>query len=202
MLHKKFIFCKIQARTVYFLFSLIFYFPLFPLFPYFPMTPDFSLVLNRSAYSFSANHFITFDNGACEPLHGHDFQLSVRVWGANNASGYVLDFLELEKVLRQIISVWDHKTLLPRQNPFLQIQEIQEQIEIKYYQPGQNLSWSLPVEHCCLLDIVNTTTELLAQELAERLAPFLGRYPTIQSWEVALTEAPGCTACCRYQPEP
>lgn len=161
------------------------------------MKTEFSILLNHASYSFSANHFITFDNGGGEPLHGHDFKLSVQVWGTNNASEYVLDFLELEKVLQLLIAQWNHRTLLPTRNPYLRVSQVDQQIRVEYSQKEQIFIWSLPAEHCCLLEIANTTTEALAQELARALGGFLETNPRIQSWEVALTEAPGCTACCR-----
>lgn len=163
------------------------------------MKTEFSILLNNLSYSFSANHFITFDNGATEPLHGHDFKLAVQVWGTNNASGYVLDFLELEKALKNLIARWNHRTLLPTRNPLLRVSQVDRQIQIEYTQNKQIFIWSLPAEHCCLLDIVNTTTEALAQELARSLANCLEPNTMIQAWEVALTEAPGCTACCRLR---
>ena len=71
---------------------------------------------------FSSAHFITYANGECESLHGHDFRVSVEVDAELDAEGqYVVDFLQLKKTVQEVLRKLDHKILLQEQNPHLTI---------------------------------------------------------------------------------
>lgn len=78
----------------------------------------YEVLVNDSALTFSSAHFITFANGECEALHGHDFRVGVRVTGeVLPDGGYVLDFMQLHRAIREILRKLDHKILLPGENP-------------------------------------------------------------------------------------
>lgn len=70
-------------------------------------------------FTFEAAHQLPFHNGKCHDLHGHSYVLEVSIIGSlqpddpdNPASGMVIDFADMSKVVKPIISNWlDHKDL-------------------------------------------------------------------------------------------
>jgi 6-pyruvoyltetrahydropterin/6-carboxytetrahydropterin synthase len=62
--------------------------------------------------SFSASHQLRNAEGDVEPLHGHNFRVEVSVVSTElDKLGLVLDFLELEEILKGILSPYDHRHL-------------------------------------------------------------------------------------------
>lgn len=62
--------------------------------------------------SFSASHQLRDDKGQVEPLHGHNFRVQASVASRElDELGLVVDFLELEAMLKEVISPFDHRHL-------------------------------------------------------------------------------------------
>ena len=61
-------------------------------------------------YRFSAAHSVKI-KGNPEPLHGHDFRVRVTISGKPDEDGFLIDFLELEKIVKPVIDELDHKNL-------------------------------------------------------------------------------------------
>lgn len=58
---------------------------------------------------FSAAHQLRGYEGACENLHGHNWKVEVAVRGSQlNEIGILIDFKELKKALKEILSELDH----------------------------------------------------------------------------------------------
>ena len=147
---------------------------------------------------FSASHFIVFENGFCEPLHGHNFRVDAALDAPLNEAGYAVDFLAVNEALKDILQPWRERLLLPRNNLDFSIERNGSQFEISYTQPdGSTLFWSFPAEHCVLLDVFNTTAELLALTIAKRLWDQLSPKTPLNWLEIRLEETPGCAAVCR-----
>ncbi|AFL94217.1 6-pyruvoyl-tetrahydropterin synthase [Thermococcus cleftensis] len=60
-------------------------------------------------FKFEAAHAVVID-GKPEELHGHTFRLEVAVEGPLR-NGYVMDFLELRKLVEEILEELDHRNL-------------------------------------------------------------------------------------------
>ena len=151
---------------------------------------------------FSASHFIVFENGFCEPLHGHNFGVEVVIDAPLNAAGYAVDFLEINEALKEILEPWQERLLLPQKNELLSIRCHETQVEISHTQPdGLPLYWSIPVSHCVFLDVVNTTAELLAQTIAQRLWDRLSVKTPLNWLEIHLEETHDSRAICRIPSE-
>src|SRR5215472_15555334 len=89
------------------------------------------ILIERGNLGFSAAHFITFEQTA-EPLHGHNYGVRVEVTGGLTDDSYVLDFLALKTITREICKELDHRFLLPRQSQHLQIIEQSQGWEIRF----------------------------------------------------------------------
>ncbi len=61
---------------------------------------------------FAAAHNLRNFRGKCENLHGHNWKVEVVVRGTElDSSGVVLDFAEIKKVIRELLSELDHRYL-------------------------------------------------------------------------------------------
>jgi 6-pyruvoyltetrahydropterin/6-carboxytetrahydropterin synthase len=61
---------------------------------------------------FSAAHFIAYP-GFREPLHGHNYQMSVRVDAALGPDGYVLDFGVVKRAAEELCAELTERTIVP-----------------------------------------------------------------------------------------
>ncbi|NOY11686.1 MAG: 6-carboxytetrahydropterin synthase QueD [Archaeoglobi archaeon] len=59
---------------------------------------------------FSAAHSIP-GHEKCGRLHGHNFMVEVEIEGEVKENGMVMDFYDLKKLLREILSEFDHRIL-------------------------------------------------------------------------------------------
>jgi 6-pyruvoyltetrahydropterin/6-carboxytetrahydropterin synthase len=63
-------------------------------------------------FVFSAAHQIRFHGGKCERLHGHNWRVRVHVQASElNKIGMVVDFADLQKVVAEIGSRFDHRNV-------------------------------------------------------------------------------------------
>jgi 6-pyruvoyltetrahydropterin/6-carboxytetrahydropterin synthase len=63
-------------------------------------------------FVFSAAHQIRFHGGKCERLHGHNWRVRVHVRASElNRIGMVIDFADLQKVVGEVGSRFDHQNV-------------------------------------------------------------------------------------------
>ena len=92
--------------------------------------PDFTIRVAGDDLIFSASHFITFEDGGCEALHGHDFYVAVEAHGPLNPSQYVLDFVVLREIVTNILKELDQRVLIPRDHPRIDLRTIGKELEV------------------------------------------------------------------------
>ncbi|MCD6423121.1 MAG: 6-carboxytetrahydropterin synthase QueD [Elusimicrobia bacterium] len=61
--------------------------------------------------SFSSAHFLRNYRGKCEKIHGHNWKVILTVESKILKNNMVMDFSELKKILKDVLSKLDHKTL-------------------------------------------------------------------------------------------
>jgi 6-pyruvoyltetrahydropterin/6-carboxytetrahydropterin synthase len=123
--------------------------------------------LEKEQHVFSAAHFITFNANICEQLHGHNYGVAVDVEGPLDENHYVIDFIALRDELKVITDELDHRMLLPTNHPLLEVRDNGVEVEV-VFSPDRR-RWVFPRNDCVLLPVPNTTAELLAKHLAEKL---------------------------------
>jgi len=155
---------------------------------------SFRVSLEKEQLIFSAAHFITFDGDVCESLHGHNYRLRADVEGPLDENGYVVDFVALRDYLFSIVKELDHRVLLPRHHPKIKVGITSGEVIVTY----EDKRWVFPVDNCCLLPIENTTAELIAEWVAERLIEdFLSKNDAKwQHLEIGIDENEGQWATC------
>jgi len=129
------------------------------------MSQSFAVSLEKESLVFSSAHFITFNGNVCERLHGHNYRCKCRVEGTLDENGYVIDFIALRDTLQQIVTQLDHHVLLPTEHKAISVAKKDNEIIARF----EEKRWVFPEEDCVLLPIANTTAELLAQWIAQRL---------------------------------
>jgi len=73
--------------------------------------------------SFASAHQLRGYHGKCENLHGHNWKVELTVKGETlNGIGLLIDFHDLKKMLKEILSILDHKNIndvppFDRENP-------------------------------------------------------------------------------------
>ena len=120
---------------------------------------------------FCSAHFITFDNGKCECLHGHNYRAAAELEGPLGPAHLVVDFIALKKILRAITDRLDHRMLVPTRSAIIAIEENATHVHIK----SCAKQWTIPREDCALLGIENTTAERLAWWITRELHAELRR---------------------------
>jgi 6-pyruvoyltetrahydropterin/6-carboxytetrahydropterin synthase len=122
---------------------------------------------------FSAAHALRLPDGSTEPLHGHDFQVTVKIAADKlDDIGTVIDFHLIEQCLEDIVQPWRNRNLN----------------EIAPFNKYTNPSAERIAEHIGY--DINTGLKTfafknMAQLSAER---------NVRLVEVRITEAPGCLA--------
>jgi 6-pyruvoyltetrahydropterin/6-carboxytetrahydropterin synthase len=134
------------------------------------MPEHFHVRVTKDYLVFSAAHFITFNGNVCERLHGHNYRVAAEVEGPLDENHYVVDFIALRDTLREIVLELDHHVLLPTDHPLIKVTVGPRSVEARF----EDRRWEFPAEDCVLVPVANTTAELLAryigQKLSERLS--------------------------------
>ena len=154
------------------------------------MSEQYHIRIANDSLMFSAAHFITFDDGTCEPLHGHDYHVIVELAGPLGEGSYVVDFLAVQAAVREILAALDHRVLLPGQHVTSDAQEITVRLK--------ESRWVFPLSNCQVLDIPNTTSEMLARWIGRQLLEKLACHPHEASIEIR--EGSGHSAVWRSGP--
>ncbi len=129
--------------------------------------------LDKEHHVFSAAHFITFNGNVCERLHGHNYRVAVEVEGPLDENQYVIDFIALRDELKAITDELDHHMLLPTSHPQIRVTAGEAEVEAVFTPDGRR--WIFPRGDCVLLPVSNTTAELLAQYIGQRLLAAIER---------------------------
>ena len=138
-----------------------------------PPRGEFRVSVTKDYLVFASAHFITFAGHRCEGLHGHNYRARVTLDGEiNQESWFVFDFVEIKRIMRRLCDEIDHKVLLPLQNPKIQIAEQGESVTVAYEGKPR---YVFPKSDCALLPVSNTTVEMLAELLTNRLHAELER---------------------------
>lgn len=154
------------------------------------MPRRFSIEVSKDYFNFASAHFLIFANGKREALHGHNYQVSVAVEGELDRAGVLLDFITFKPLVKQVCDDLDHRTLIQKESPMLEIRQNLKGVEVLY----KDQRIILPRRDIILLPMANTSTELLAEYIAEKIRQRTRRrFPgaKIRFIEVGVEEARG-----------
>lgn len=161
-----------------------------------PARESWSIEVDKEYLKFSAAHFLIFQDGSAERLHGHNYRVYVAVDASLDAHGLVLDFIEVKPVVRELCDWLDEHWLLPGQHPELTVRDLPPEeglaphVEVRY----RERRYLAPKEDVIVLPVNNTSAENFAtwigRELVRRLTE---RFPdvAIRALEVKVEETAG-----------
>ncbi len=157
------------------------------------MKSEFSIHVAKENLKFSAAHFIAY-KGFREPLHGHNYQVGVRVEGSLAHTGYVVDFGLIKKLTKEIVDRIDEHTIVPERSDCLRIdRSVPGQVRVRY----ENDEFVFPAGDVAMLPIVHSSAEELARYIWEELVAALrsrGALDEVAAVEVSVAEGPGQAA--------
>jgi 6-pyruvoyltetrahydropterin/6-carboxytetrahydropterin synthase len=154
------------------------------------MSRSFSIEVAKDYFNFASAHFLIFADGKREPLHGHNYQVSVALEGELDHAGVLLDFISFKPLVKRICDALDHRTLIQTASPALTVRARPHEFEVRY----RTQKLILPKQDVILLPLANTSTELLAEHIAEQIRRQVRRkFPRtkIRFMEVGVEEARG-----------
>lgn len=128
--------------------------------------------ISKDNLMFAAGHFVSYDEDQIEPLHGHNYRLSVAVEGPLEEHGYVFNFVTLKRIMKQVADELDHRMLLPRDSALI---AVEPQDDGGVIVRARERWYRFPREDVVILPLSNTTAELLARYLCGRLREQLGQ---------------------------
>ena len=129
------------------------------------MPDSYRVRLDKEYHIFSAAHFITFNGNVCERIHGHNYRVFAEVRGDLDENHYVVDFIALRDALKTITDELDHHVLLPTSHPSIHVRADDHEVTATF----EDRRWVFPKGDCVLLPVPNTTAELVARYIGQRL---------------------------------
>lgn len=148
---------------------------------------EYAVRVHPGELHFSAAHFITF-NGTCENLHGHNFHVKLEARGENTGDAFVIDFVLLNRLAAQICLELHDGVLLPAASAEVELSVAHGLVRVDSY----GKQFTIPEECAIILPVANTTAEMLAFHIGERLVARLSDHvalSNLRSLEVAVEEA-------------
>lgn len=162
------------------------------------MATQFSIHVAKENLKFSAAHFIAYP-GFREPLHGHNYQVGVRVEGQLLGTGYVIDFGLIKKLTKEILDRLDEHTIIPEKSDCLKIDHLPgERIRVVY----ERDEFTFPAADIFLAPIVHSSAEELARFIWNELYGALaarGALSDATALEISVAEGPGQAAIYRQE---
>jgi len=161
------------------------------------MRETYAIRVYKQYFNFGSAHFLIFADGSREELHGHNYQVEVRVEGPLAKGDLVIDFIPFKPLVKALCDELDHATLLPTQNEHLRIERSEERVEVHH---SDGSYFCFPQRDVRLLELPNTSTEMLAKHLAGKILEALPtRIPsaTVYAIEVQVEESGGQSGICR-----
>ena len=159
------------------------------------MMGNYTVRVTKDYLVFCAGHFITYDGEHCERLHRHNYRVACEVTGSLDKNRYLFDFIALKNYVKSITDELDHRMLVPTKSDLIKHTIDDDQVTLLF----ENRKWSFPLSDCVLLPIENTTAELLAKYIADRLIEILNdrNATTIEDVAVEVEESFGQSATYR-----
>eukprot|EP00929_Paragymnodinium_shiwhaense_P055807 TRINITY_DN27934_c0_g1_i1.p1 TRINITY_DN27934_c0_g1~~TRINITY_DN27934_c0_g1_i1.p1 ORF type:complete len:244 (-),score=42.24 TRINITY_DN27934_c0_g1_i1:9-740(-) len=154
-----------------------------------------SISVHGEQFKFSCAHFVAY-RGFRERLHGHNYEVAVRIFGERAAeTGYIIDFGVVKACLRKICTELNERFIVPLQSDVIAI-ETDDASNALCMRCEDGAEFRMPLTDCALLPIVHSTAEELAEFVHRRLSEELSQRSALKSsatpcWmEVTVSERP------------
>lgn len=151
-----------------------------------------TIELSKEDFKFSSAHFTIFSETEAEPLHGHNYQVSVTLTykSLTDELEFADQFSELKQQIRGFCSHLDEKILLPEKSSYVTIsahKEHSDHLEVSF----ADRHYCFPKNEVELIPAGNITSEALSVYALNRLK---GLSKRALSLSVAIKETSGQAA--------
>ncbi len=153
----------------------------------------YGIVLDKQYFNFGSAHFLIFADGTREELHGHNYRATLEIDAPLDIGHLVADFIVVKPIFKACCDELDHRTLFPLNNTYLRIEQDEHSVHAYF---GSD-HYMVPIRDVRLLDIANTSSELLAKWLSDRFLDRLhSALPDLRLARMLVTvqESPGQSA--------
>jgi len=130
------------------------------------MKKTYSIRVYKQYFNFASSHFMLFQDGTRESLHGHNYRVQIKGNALELDDDMVFDFLDIKPIIREVCDSLDHKLLIPKNNSQLTI-EVRE--KNYHFTTIDESFFSIPQTDVLLLPIENTSVERIAAYLAYQI---------------------------------
>ena len=156
---------------------------------------QFRISVSKDGNLFAAAHFITYGGAWAEPLHGHNYRVGAELAGPLDEHHLVFDFVRLKRELKSVAARLDHRVLLAARNPDLPLERTDGgEVVVR----SGSSRYVFPERDVVVLDVPNTTAEMIAGWIADRLLERLGEAASpLTRLEVEVEETTGQSAIVR-----
>ncbi len=130
-----------------------------------------------------------FEDGTREPLHGHNYRVRIKGDHTNLKGDMVMDFLHIKPIIRKVCDSFDHKLLIPKQSPHLEIVVEDKNTIIK----SKDSIFSIPSTDVYLMPVLNSSVECMAKYITELILDEIKTQYQFEflRFELELEETPG-----------
>ena len=152
------------------------------------MSEERNVTVEGVRLRFAAAHMATIGS-ELEPLHGHNYVVRCRVDGTLTADRWVIDFSVLKRLVREACEELDHRFLLQRDSTLIEVTEELGGWSLRF----GDRHYRFPASDVAVLPIENTTAELIATWICERVLTALavGDHGNLTRISVDVEEMPG-----------
>jgi len=153
---------------------------------------SFELEINKENFKFAASHFALFGPSYGERMHGHNYNLSLRLTTSqlDPKLGISVEFNELKPAIVDACKQLDEYILIPENSPYLNIQKGETEIKVEFAKK----TYVFPREDVLLLPLLNISCEELSRYLWQQLKPTIKKFENIESMSIQIQETPGQSA--------
>lgn len=161
----------------------------------------FGIRVYKEYFNFAAAHFLLFEDGTREELHGHNYQVRIQIEGTlGDDTDVFIDFLHIKPIVKAACDRIDHKTLLPQFSKLLTVTRNETSVEAVYNLTGER--WVIPGRDVIILPIPNTSVERLGQYLCmATLQDLKQQYPAAEISRVEFEVEESRGQCAIYRLE-
>lgn len=134
----------------------------------------YALFLKKQNFKFSSAHFTVFSQTEAEALHGHNYQVAIKVFidNVDSKTEMAVDFNVVKKAVRAICEQLDEKILLPKNSSFLKMAQsphYKNHTEVRF----NDRVYCFPSNEIFHVDASNITSESLARFIHQQLSKAL-----------------------------
>lgn len=145
-----------------------------------------TLHIDKEAHKFSAAHYTIFDENSRERLHGHNFDVSLRLLAPTGENGFSADYNVYKNRIALLCEELDEYLLLAADSPYQTISDEGENYRVQF--AGDSMLFLK--SDTLVLPIRNVTVEELSRYLLEKMR-VLSKGDDIREMELGVASGQG-----------